>query len=148
MKHNWTVGHEREYIKILPELLDACGTINKWQLLGEMGAGKTSFVKQLGAFLGFDGVSSPTYSIINTYEFEASRPPFQDGLIHHMDLYRLKTEEELLDIGWEEYIYGSEGLIVEWPQLAEGLWPRPFVEIHIRANTETEERKLILILRS
>jgi tRNA threonylcarbamoyladenosine biosynthesis protein TsaE len=148
MKYNWTIGRESEYQNVLPALLDACGKINKWQLHGEMGAGKTTFVKQLGTFLGLSGVSSPTYGIINSYELNVVRPPFQNGLIHHMDLYRLKSEEELLDIGWEEYIYGNEGLIVEWPQLAASLWPPPFVEIHIRVNAETEERKLILILRS
>jgi len=146
VKKTWTINGENGYRKILPELLKACGTINKWQLFGEMGAGKTTFVAQLGLFLGFKGISSPTFSIVNSYELSIEYPPFKEGLIHHMDLYRLETEEELLDIGWEEYVYSEDGLIVEWPQLALPYWPTPYAEVHIRETADVSKRELILIL--
>lgn len=146
VKTSWNIEGDEGYQKIFPDLLQACGSINKWQLYGEMGAGKTTFVTQLGLFLGVKGVSSPTFSIVNSYELEFNQPPFEKGLLHHMDLYRLETEAELLDIGWEEYLYGSEGLIVEWPQLACPHWPPPFAEIHIRETSENSKRELILIL--
>lgn len=146
VKYSWNIQEEEGYQEILPELLQACGSINKWQLHGEMGAGKTTFVTQLGLFLGLTGMSSPTFSIVNSYEMETDYPPFEKGLIHHMDLYRLETEAELLDIGWEEYVYSSDGLIVEWPQLARPHWPHPFAEIHIQETAERTKRELILIL--
>jgi len=146
VKKRWTIHTESGYQKVFPELLKACGTVNKWQLFGEMGAGKTTFVSQLGQFLGISGTSSPTFSIVNSYTLEKKIPPFTEGLIHHMDLYRLETEAELLDIGWEEYVDGDDGLIVEWPQLALPYWPHPFVEIHIRETSDPLKRELILIL--
>jgi tRNA threonylcarbamoyladenosine biosynthesis protein TsaE len=146
VKETWTIRNENEYQSVLPEFLRLCGAVNKWQLFGAMGAGKTTFVSQLGLFLGLEGMSSPTFSLVNSYELDNDCPPFKKGLIHHMDLYRLESAEELLDIGWEEYVYSSDGLIVEWPQLALPYWPEPYAEIHLKETTDRSKRELILIL--
>ena len=84
-------------------------------LRGDLGAGKTTFVKVLMKGLGSDElVNSPTFSIVNEYESDW-------GTVYHMDLYRLDTIEELMDIGFEEYIASDSLCIVEWPQLATAI---------------------------
>ena len=148
VKKTWTIQDVNDYARVFPSFLGACGELNKWKLFGEMGAGKTTFVHQLGIYLGLEGVNSPTFSIVNSYDMPSDHPPFQKGLLHHMDLYRLKSEEELLDMGWEEYVYGPDGLIVEWPALANDQWPLPFAEIHIQESANISKRELILILRT
>lgn len=84
-------------------------------LYGDLGAGKTTFVKRLVAALGSeDEASSPTYSLVNEYEIT-------DGKLYHIDLYRLNDTEEALDIGIEEYMYSGHYCLIEWPQVIEGL---------------------------
>lgn len=81
-------------------------------LQGDLGAGKTTFVKVLMQVLGsHELVNSPTFSIINEYDSDR-------GTVYHMDLYRLETIEELLDIGFEEYIMSDSLCIIEWPLVA------------------------------
>lgn len=80
-----------------------------------MGAGKTTLIKELSKILGSrDNFSSPTYGIVNEYIYPK-------GKIFHFDLYRVKTLEELLDIGLEEYLASGEYCFFEWPELVENL---------------------------
>ncbi len=84
---------------------------------GEMGAGKTTFIKQLVKDLGAtDPVSSPTFSIVNEYQ-----SPQQ--MIYHFDCYRLESEEEAYDFGMEEYLYGDGLCLIEWPSKIASLIP-------------------------
>lgn len=81
---------------------------------GEMGAGKTTLIKSLlKLYKSNDNVSSPTFSIINEYR------TLSDDLIYHMDLYRIKTIEELEGIGFFEYIYSKNQCFIEWGELIE-----------------------------
>jgi tRNA threonylcarbamoyladenosine biosynthesis protein TsaE len=92
---------------------------------GEMGAGKTTFIKALCASLGVkDEVSSPTYSIVNEYRS-------QTGKVYHFDFYRLKSETEALDMGYEEYFYDGSYCLVEWPEKITSLWPPEYVKVDI-----------------
>ena len=76
---------------------------------GEMGAGKTTFIKEFVKALGTnDDVSSPTFSIVNEYETDS-------GIVYHFDFYRLNHEEEALDFGIEEYLYSNQYCLMEWP---------------------------------
>lgn len=78
-----------------------------------MGAGKTTFIKSLCCYLNvMDSVSSPTYSIVNEYVTSNNRKVF------HFDLYRLKSEQELFDLGFNEYVNGDNYLFIEWPELS------------------------------
>ncbi len=97
---------------------------------GEMGSGKTTLIKALAKVLGCnDEVKSPTFSIVNEYKLN-------DKNIYHFDLYRIKTEEELMDIGFEDYFYHDNWIFIEWPERAEGLIPHKFdtIEIKIKSN--------------
>lgn len=99
---------------------------------GDMGAGKTTFIKSLAKALGVnDVVSSPTFSIVNEYEGK-------DGIIYHFDFYRLKNLQEAYDIGYEEYFYSENICLIEWPEKVEGLLPEHYVKIEITAPGETE----------
>ena len=100
---------------------------------GEMGAGKTTFIKALAAALGVeDEVSSPTYSIVNEYRSGS-------GSVYHFDFYRLKSETEALDMGYEEYFYDGNYCLVEWPEKIMNLWPPGFLKVNITLG-EGEER--------
>ena len=84
---------------------------------GEMGAGKTTFIKEFVKLLGTkDDISSPTFSIVNEYDTE-------NGKVFHFDFYRLNDEEEALDFGIEDYFYSNAYCLMEWPSRVENLIP-------------------------
>lgn len=84
---------------------------------GQMGAGKTTLIQAICQYLGVSGtVSSPTFSIINEYEFPK-------GTIYHIDLYRCKNEEEAIRAGVEDCLYSGNTCFVEWPSIAEKIFP-------------------------
>jgi tRNA threonylcarbamoyladenosine biosynthesis protein TsaE len=95
-------------------------------LHGDLGAGKTQFVKGFVRAFGLSGneVNSPTFTIIN--EYEGSLPIF------HFDCYRLEHEEEALEIGAEEYFYGNGVCIIEWPERILSVLPESRKEIHLK----------------
>ena len=80
---------------------------------GEMGAGKTTLIKEICAQLGVtDGMSSPTFALVNEYHTK------DNSTIYHFDLYRIKNIEECLDMGMEEYIQSGNYCFIEWPEIA------------------------------
>lgn len=92
---------------------------------GSMGAGKTTFIHALCSIKGVtDTVGSPTFSIINEYRYPG-------GSIFHIDLYRLKDEEEALRAGVEDVLYSGEICLVEWPERAPGIFPPDTVDVII-----------------
>ena len=106
---------------------------------GDLGAGKTTLVKDLGKVLGIsDNISSPTFSIVNEYEDSENNP------VYHFDLYRLKDEEEALDIGIEEYLYSGDLCIIEWANMFPGLIPSKHLEISINLVGE-KNREITLV---
>jgi tRNA threonylcarbamoyladenosine biosynthesis protein TsaE len=116
----------------LPEagkkLLDFAGDIKIFAFNGGMGSGKTTFIKELSKILDSkDNFSSPTYAIVN--EYISPR-----GKIYHFDLYRVKTTDELLDIGFEEYLYSGNYCFIEWPDVAKQLLTNRYLEISMIHN--------------
>lgn len=92
---------------------------------GEMGAGKTTLIKEIVKQLGSpDKVSSPTFSLVNEYQGK-------DSSIFHFDFHRIEDEEEAYDIGFEEYIASGYWCLIEWPQHIESLLPLKKHEIHL-----------------
>lgn len=77
---------------------------------GRLGAGKTTLIQAMCRILGYNNeVTSPTFALINIY------PTDVNGLLYHMDLYRIESEEEALDLGIEEYLYDGSYCFIEWP---------------------------------
>jgi len=95
---------------------------------GPMGAGKTTLIKELCIQLGSgDHFSSPTYAIINEYDYP-------EGKIYHFDLYRLKDQEELLDLGIEDHLSFGNYCFFEWPELVESLIGSDYLKIEMKVN--------------
>ena len=104
---------------------------------GEMGSGKTTFIKVIGHVLGVqEGMSSPTFSIVNEYETEAG------DKIYHFDFYRLKNELEAYDIGTEEYLDSGSYCLIEWPDKIPSLLPDKYIEVSI-AKTANDQLRTI-----
>lgn len=96
-------------------------------LYGEMGAGKTTFVKAICDELQVaDNVTSPTFAIVNEYTSGVTGEP-----IFHFDFYRIKNMEEVYDIGYEEYIDSGYLCLMEWPELIEDLLPEDCLKVKI-----------------
>lgn len=106
-------------------------------LEGNLGAGKTHFVKGFAEEFGVKGnaVTSPTFTIIN--EYEGTIP------LYHFDCYRLESVEEALDIGIEEYLYGAGVCLIEWPEKIQGILPDHSKRIEI-ITLKPEQREIIV----
>ena len=114
-------------------------TSNVVLFYGEMGTGKTTLIKSLVRELGSeDDVSSPTYSLVNEYQGE-------DSLIYHFDLYRLKSIEEAIDMGFEEYLNPMDIVFIEWPEKILPLLPES-VDVITLIQANSDERSLKLSL--
>jgi tRNA threonylcarbamoyladenosine biosynthesis protein TsaE len=98
---------------------------------GEMGAGKTTFIKQLAKELGVtEPTSSPTFSLVNEYQ------SINNQVVYHFDFYRLKNETEALDMGVEEYLYSGNWCFIEWAEQIPSLIPESHSVISIKELTD------------
>jgi tRNA threonylcarbamoyladenosine biosynthesis protein TsaE len=118
-------------------VIDHAGDVKVWLFIGEMGAGKTTLIKSISRALGGEGdFSSPTYALVNEYPLAHNA-----GKIYHLDLYRLKSADEALDIGIEDYLLGGEYCFIEWPQLIMPLLREgEYITIHIDTVSESERK--------
>ena len=104
---------------------------------GNMGAGKTTLVKNLCSRLGVqDEVNSPTFALVNEYQTETLDSVF------HFDFYRIKSLEEVFDIGYEDYFYGGSLCLLEWPELIDPIMPEHFIKIEI-ALGDTDDSRVV-----
>lgn len=128
---------------LIPQILEGLGHRKKIALYGEMGAGKTTFVRAFTAHLGIEGhASSPTFSLINPYRYRDTAG--REAIFYHLDLYRLKSVQEALDIGIEDLLYDSSYCVIEWPQLIEALLPEDAAKIEIEITGENSRKMLLL----
>lgn len=105
----------------------------------EMGAGKTTLIKEISKQLGVeDMTSSPTFSIVNEYHSTLSKDK-----VYHFDLYRLNHEEEAYDMGMDEYLYSDQWCFIEWPEKTPNIIPDDHAIIEIKI-LENGDRKLTL----
>lgn len=113
------------------QFVAAMGDSTLFAFYGEMGAGKTTFIKAVCQELGVcDVVNSPTFSIVNDYA------TVQGSHIYHFDFYRLKTPQEALDFGIEEYFAGGSVCLMEWPEEIGSLLPDDAVKVRIAVNAD------------
>jgi len=98
---------------------------------GEMGNGKTTLIKQLCKKLGVtEPTSSPTFSIVNEYKTNDNKT------IYHFDFYRIKDETEVLDFGYEEYLYSNNFCFIEWPEKIPNMLPEDVVKVYITLDKD------------
>ncbi|MEK7720198.1 MAG: tRNA (adenosine(37)-N6)-threonylcarbamoyltransferase complex ATPase subunit type 1 TsaE [Bacteroidota bacterium] len=111
---------------VAEKFLEAHPADRLFAFYGKMGSGKTTFIKALCDKLQVvDYVTSPTFALINVYATE------QSNEIYHFDFYRIKSLEELFDLGYEEYFFSDNYCFIEWPELIEPLLPINTVKISI-----------------
>ena len=122
------------------DILRACEPRRVFAIDGQMGAGKTTFIKHLCQQMGSDDVvNSPTFSIVNVYDITQ---PYT-GELYHFDCYRLNTIEEALNFGAEEYLYSGNYCLIEWPQIIEPLLPEDTVYMSITPLPDGDRRLTI-----
>ena len=109
-------------------------------LEGDLGAGKTTFTQGLAAALGMAGrVTSPTFCLVQEHRCASAREGMPSLLVH-MDLYRLRGEDDVLAIGWEDYLTEGAVLVVEWPERAGSLIPETARHVRITHMGENFRR--------
>ena len=115
------------------EILDSLEGRTIVALRGEMGAGKTTLIREIAAQLGAtDTVTSPTFAIVNQYKGKGGRR------IHHFDFYRINDVREAYDFGYEEYFYSGDLCLVEWPEKIEELLPEEVMTVRIAVGDDEE----------
>ncbi|OIQ37867.1 MAG: tRNA (adenosine(37)-N6)-threonylcarbamoyltransferase complex ATPase subunit type 1 TsaE [Bacteroidetes bacterium MedPE-SWsnd-G1] len=121
---------KQEYVlNQLPDIANSVIANAKHKILlfnGEMGAGKTTLIKEVVKQLGVDDVAnSPTFSLVNEYHSENGE------IIYHFDFYRIESEEEALDIGIEDYFYSDAWCFIEWGEKVQNLLPLDITNVNI-----------------
>ncbi|MGV3631172.1 MAG: tRNA (adenosine(37)-N6)-threonylcarbamoyltransferase complex ATPase subunit type 1 TsaE [Bacteroidota bacterium] len=120
--HILDLEHLKQVVAEIKPLFDEYRVV---LLHGAMGTGKTTFVQEVLRQLGLDHLEgSPTYALVNAYDSQ------QYGTIYHLDLYRLRTQEEAYDIGIGEILDGASLCFIEWPEKAERFLDGNYLELN------------------
>jgi len=129
---DFKVSSVEELKDVAKKVIEFAGAEKVFLFYGSMGAGKTTFIKNLCDVLAVtDTTSSPTFSIVNEYNAIG-------GPVFHFDFYRLKQESEALDLGYEDYFYSGNYCLIEWPEKIPNLLPESFIRIEIEATGDTD----------
>src|ERR1035437_336952 len=138
MSHSITINHLSELPSAAKQLLQTCPDKKIFAFYGEMGSGKTTFIKAICETLGVpDPISSPTFSIVNEYRSATGKKIF------HFDFYRIKSLNEAYDMGYEDYFYSDAYCFIEWPEKIEELLPENYVKVAI--TQKGEQRTIVFI---
>lgn len=128
MELNFEISNENELDFISKEIFEKFKS-KVFLFYGEMGVGKTAFIKSICKHLNvIDVVSSPTFSIVNQYLND------QDEFMYHFDFYRTNNKNEIFDIGYEEYLFSDSFCFIEWPERLDNLLPDKYLEIKMKLN--------------
>ena len=119
-------------------------------LEGELGAGKTTFTQGLAAALGVPGrVNSPTFCIVQEHRASSNVKPQTSNVklpyLVHMDLYRLHGEDDVIAIGWEDFLSEGAILVVEWPERAGSLVPADAKHVVFTHLSDEESRRIVFL---
>ena len=131
MNMDISINSLEEIGKAAQEFVAAMGDRKVFAFYGKMGAGKTTFIKAVCEELGVeDVINSPTFAIVNEYVDGEGEP------IYHFDFYRIKNIQEVMDIGYEDYVYSGNVCFMEWPELIENLLPDDAVKVTIEEEMD------------
>ena len=133
MEHKIEIATAEAQPQASQEFASHMGDASVYAFYGEMGAGKTTFIRELCRALGVeeDLANSPSFSIINEYRSDTTAE-----LIYHFDLYRLESVDEALEIGVEDYFDSGALCLLEWPERIEPLLPDDTVKVSISVNPD------------
>ncbi|MEA3495385.1 MAG: tRNA (adenosine(37)-N6)-threonylcarbamoyltransferase complex ATPase subunit type 1 TsaE [Bacteroidota bacterium] len=130
----WECENLDQLSEIATEILSNCKS-KKIAFYGNLGAGKTTFIKELCTQLGVNEiVNSPSFTILNEYSGKQN--------IYHFDFYRIKNAEEIYELGYEEYFFSDEYVFIEWAEKIDDMLPDFFTKIFIE-TTENSKRTFI-----
>lgn len=128
------VDKEGELESIARQILEDFSSQRVFTFSGNLGSGKTTFIKYLCKVLGVkEQVSSPTFALVNEYAGANNLK------VYHFDIYRIKNLQEAYDMGYEEYFYSGNYCFIEWPELIEELIPENAVKVKIEVKDEKRE---------
>ncbi|MFN3782509.1 MAG: tRNA (adenosine(37)-N6)-threonylcarbamoyltransferase complex ATPase subunit type 1 TsaE [Spirosomataceae bacterium] len=125
--------HKNEIEAVAKDCISKFQSVPVWLFEGEMGAGKTTFIRALCTALGVsDTVQSPTFGLVNEYSTH------EGETLYHFDCYRLENPSEALDLGIDEYLYSGNLCFIEWPSRIEPHWPSKYVSVSLQTINEEE----------
>lgn len=108
---------------------------------GELGAGKTTFVRGVGHGWGTsDRVTSPTFTVMNIYQRSTDRQK-----LYHVDAYRLETPSAVESIGFDDIFAARGPVVIEWPELIRAILPPDYLWVHLEALADDEQRRLTFV---
>ncbi len=126
------------FTQISPAILNYKENARVFAFYGQMGAGKTTLIKALCNQLNVaTPTSSPSFSIVNEYLCKDNRK------IYHFDFYRIRHQQEAIDIGLEDYLYSNHYCFIEWPEKIDNLLPENFVRVRIEVNSDNSRTIII-----
>lgn len=131
--------NEKETIKLGKKLAASINTGSIIAIAGDLGSGKTVFVKGIAEGLSInDHITSPTFTLLHSYEG-------MDATLHHFDVYRVLDERELFEIGFYEYLHSGDICVIEWAELICDLIPSHAIWVHIeRTLNDVNERRITI----
>jgi tRNA threonylcarbamoyladenosine biosynthesis protein TsaE len=123
---------ESDLATVVKAIVTRLNQVPVWIFHGDLGSGKTTLIKAIGEAIGVDdAMSSPTFAIVNEYHSH------QFGRVYHFDCYRLKSEIEAMDLGFEEYFLSGYPCFVEWPEKIPSLLPENRGEVTLAFEDHT-----------
>jgi tRNA threonylcarbamoyladenosine biosynthesis protein TsaE len=136
MSNKWIIDDINDFKKVIDVVLEKAKEISNdngavvFALHGNLGAGKTTFTKQLAKYLGInETVTSPTYIIEKKFDIQSETSWFEKMI--HIDTYRIDLEDELIKLGWDEHIVDKNNLIVvEWPENIPDILPKNAIHVY------------------
>ncbi len=118
---------------------------------GQLGTGKTTFAQGLAQGMGItENIISPTFTLLREYAgqllpgISPGAPPRRGPALYHLDLYRLDNPEEIVDLGFEDYLFSGGVCVVEWAEKAAWFWPADHLNIRMKIMTETKRGLLFI----
>ena len=122
---------ESDYVKLFDLIQKKDKSLKIFLFTGQVGSGKTTMIKSFTKKLSVNNnTSSPTFNIINEYKDDNEKS------IYHLDLYRLKSINDLVEIGFEEYINSGNYCFIEWPEIADSYFEDKYININISINSK------------
>ena len=130
--HTITIDSQSELRTVADAILQSLNGRSIVAFYGQMGAGKTTLIREIVALLGStDVVTSPTFALVNQYSTAEGEPVF------HFDFYRINRLEEAFDLGYEEYFYSGDLCLIEWSEKIGELLPEDVMTVTIHVNSES-----------
>jgi len=131
MEYSYVIHAETDIGRVANEVVPILKEYKVVAFFGNMGVGKTTFIKGVCEVLGVeDSVTSPSFAIVNEYEGNDNQ------VIFHFDFYRLKDVSEVFDMGYEDYFFSDHICLIEWPEKIASVLPDDRIDAYLSENED------------